>query len=310
MDSDRIEAQIDPSRALSELGYAGASEPERVVGGWETLLWMFSTQDGRQHSLRVFQLPGLSDDARREVAWRERIALEACGRAGLPAPRVETVGEVQGLPAMVLSWCPGMPLLSLIEKRPWSMWRLGRLFGQTQARLHAVAPPAEFLEQAPNDWASRVGGRHAALAAHVLSLQPSTDSLIHMDFHPLNLITDGVAVTGIVDWAGAAAGDRRADLARTVVTLLAAPVPPGPLRPVLNLARKLVMRAWRSGYEELAGPLPDYVPFLAWAGATLLLEMERDVGGANVWGTEQDIERFRHLIDAWAREAGILDEPA
>jgi aminoglycoside phosphotransferase (APT) family kinase protein len=305
MDSDDIEARIDPRRALADLGYAVVSEPERVLGGWETLLWRFSSPDNCQHSLRVYQLPGLPEDARREVARRERIALDACEKAGLPAPRVETAGEVQGLPAMVLSWCPGMPLLSVIEKRPWSMWRLGRLFGRTQARLHAVAPPAELVATAPDDWTSRVGEKHGALTAHVLSLPPSIDTLIHMDFHPLNLITNGSEVTGIIDWAGAAAGDRRADLARTVATLLAAPVPPGPLRPALNLARKLVTRAWRSGYEEAAGHMPDYTPFLAWAGATLLLEMERDIGGANVWETEQDIERFRHLIDVWAREAGI-----
>lgn len=305
MDRGDIEARIDPQHALASLGYAQASQLERVLGGWETLLWRFATPDGRQHSLRVYQLPRLAEDGWRDVAWRERIALEACEKGGLPAPRVETAGEVQGVPAVVLSWCPGKPLLSVIENHPWSVWRMGRLFGRMQARLHALTPPAELVAKAPDDWVWRVGDKHAALAAHVLSLQPSIDSLIHMDFHPLNLIVDGATVTGIVDWAGAAAGDRRADLARTVATLLAAPVPPGPLRPLLNLARKLVMRAWRSGYEEVAGPMPDYRPFLAWAGATLLLEMEALIGYPDVWGTEQDVEKFRRLVDVWAEETGV-----
>jgi hypothetical protein len=300
MDVAEIEAQIDPRKALAGLGYAETSEPQRVKGGWDTLLWRFGTPDGREHSLRVFILP-----TRQEIAWRERIALETCARAGLPAPRVEKVGEVQGLPALVLSWCPGLPILSFIEKRPWALWRLGRLFGRTQAQLHTVTPPPEFVEKAPDDLLKRVPDGYADLVAHASSLKLSTSYFIHMDFHPINLVSDGTSVTGILDWSYAAAGDPRADLARTEITLLAAPIPPGPFRPLLNLVRNLILRAWRSGYEELAGPMPDFRHLRAWAGATLLLETELDMGRPGVWATEETAERFRRMIDLWAREARI-----
>lgn len=300
MDIAEIEAQIDPRRALAALGYAETSEPQRVTGGWDTLLWRFGTPDGRQHSLRVFHLPG-----RNEIAWRERIAMETCAKAGLPAPRVETVGEVQGLPAMVLSWCPGVPILAFVEKKPWALWRLGRLFGRAQAQMHAVAPPDEFVAVAPDDWVYRGGDQYADLATHALSMGLSASSLIHMDFHPINLISDGTTVTGIIDWSGAAAGDPRADLARTEVTIVWAPIPPGPLRPLLNLARSLILRAWRSGYEEVAGLMPDFRPLRAWAGATLLAETEVSIGRPHVWSTQEDIERLRRRIDLWARQAGI-----
>ena len=300
MNVKEIEARLDPRQALAQLGFPEVGEPERVLGGWDTLLWHFATPDGREHSLRVYHLP-----QRKEVAWRESVALETCAGAALPAPRVEAAGEVDGLPAAVLSWCPGRPLLGVIEQRPWAVWRLGRLFGRTQARIHAVAAPAAFVASAPADWLSRISERDAGLAEHVRSLRPSTRSLIHMDFHPLNLIVDGGKITGILDWAGAAAGDPRADLARTAATLLSAPVPPGPLKPLLNVARGLVLRAWRSGYEELAGPMPDYRPFLPWARATLLAETELVMDRPEVWATEQDVARLRHLIDIWAREAGV-----
>lgn len=298
-DAEEIEAQIDPRQALAALGYEETSEPQRVTGGWDTLLWRFATPDGREHSLRVHVLPH-----REEIAWRERVALEICNKEGLPAPRVEAAGEFNGLPATVLSWCPGRPLLTVIEKQPWSMWRLGRLFGETQARVHAVASPPQFVARGPQDWLLRLDERYAHLAAGVLSLEPAATSLIHMDFHPLNLITDGATVTGIVDWEGAAAGDPRADLARTVVTILAAPVPPGPLRPALNLARKLMLRAWRSGYEAAAGRMPDYRPFMAWAGATFLAEFELVLHRPGVWGTERDMETLRRQVEVWEREAG------
>ena len=300
MDAPDIEAQLDPSHVLAHLGFPETSEPRRVSGGWDTLLWRFQTPDGREHSLRVYHLPRLQP-----IAWRERIALETCARAGLPAPRVEAGGEFEGLPAMVLSWCPGRPLLSYVEQKPWALWRLGRLFGRAQAQIHAVAPPPEFAATAPDDWVSRVADEHADLVAHARSLGLSTGSLIHMDFHPLNLISDGATVTGIIDWTGAAAGYPRADLARTAITLIAAPVPPGPLAPLLNLARSLIMRAWRSGYQTLAGPIPDYRPLRAWATATRLAEVEFVIDRPNVWGTQEDIRRFRRRLEVWAREAGI-----
>jgi aminoglycoside phosphotransferase (APT) family kinase protein len=274
MDVAEIEAQIDPRQALAGLGYAETSEPRRVTGGWDTLR-------------------------------RERLALETCARAALPAPRVETVGEVQGLPAMVLSWCPGASMLSILEKKPWTLWRLGRLFGRTQAQMHTVTPPDEFVASAPDEWASRVTHQYADLAAHASSLGLSTSSLIHTDFHPANVIIDGATVTGIIDWEVAAAGDPRTDLARTEITILAAPIPPGPLRPLLNLARSLLLRAWRAGYQELAGPIPDYALLKAWAAATFVTETEFVLDRPNVWGTEKDIDKLRRLIDRWAREAGI-----
>ena len=108
----------------------------------------------------------------------------------------------------------------------------------------------------------------------------------------------------------ATAGDPRADLARTEITLLWAPLPPGPLRPLLNLARNVFLRAWRSGYEEQGGPIPDFRPLRAWAGATLLTEIELVIDRPSVWGTREDIERLRHLVHVWAREAGIRQQHA
>src|SRR3990172_12857306 len=103
---DAAEPQVDPRQALAALGYRETTEPQRVKGGWETLLWRFATPDGRQHSLRVHYLP-----EREEFARRERLALQACEMGGLPAPRLQTAGEVEGLAAVGLSWCPGKPPL-------------------------------------------------------------------------------------------------------------------------------------------------------------------------------------------------------
>ena len=45
------------------------------------------------------------------------------------------------------------------------------------------------------------------------------DSLVHMDYHPLNVMVDGVRVTGVLDWVNADVGDRHLDAAMTAVIL-------------------------------------------------------------------------------------------
>jgi aminoglycoside phosphotransferase (APT) family kinase protein len=289
---------VEPREALAALGFRAAADPVRLTGGWDTLLWRFSAEDGREHVLRVFHLPDAA-----AISRRERIALEACAAAGLSAPRVEAVGEFHGLPVIVQSWCPGTPLLTLLEKRPWKVGRLGRLFGTTQARLHEVPAPEELRATAPRDWASRVGDEHTQLAEQAIALAPSTVSLVHLDYHPLNVIVDERGQAAVIDWGYAAAGDPSVDLAVTAATLLAAPAPPGPLRPILDFMRTLIIRSWERGYRQTAGTLPDYRPLLPWAGAMLLHQTKMAIGREGVWGTEKDIETLRRLIPRWVDEA-------
>jgi hypothetical protein len=65
------------------------------------------------------------------------------------------------------------------------------------------------------------------------------------------------------------------------------------------------MSAWRSGYRQEAGGIPDYKPFMAWAGATLLAEIELVIDRADVWGTPDDVRRLAQLVRAWASDDGI-----
>jgi len=294
MDLAALEQSVDPRATLMALGYAEITEPVRITGGWETLIWRFQTPDGRDHSLRVYFVPGSQPMARREM-----IALRTCEAAGIPAPRIETIGEHQGMPAAVLTWCPGVPILTAVEQKPWLILRLSRIFGRTHARLHTVPPPAELVAEAPDEWLGRVMDYHRHLAERMKLLDLATDTLIHMDFHPLNVVGVGNEVTGILDWAGAAAGDRRADLARTHFTLAGAPIPPGPMKPLFAAMRGLMIRSWRAGYKDVAGAIPEYREFMAWAGATLVLETERVVDREAVWGTREDLERFKRLVEHW-----------
>ncbi len=286
--SQPVHPEIDPQSAVAGLGFPEASDFQRIKGGWETMIWRFHTPDGRDHSLRVYPLPDHGPAIRNET-----IALRHCESLDLPAPRVEAEGRVQGLPALVLSWCPGKPLLALFEQKPWRIHGMAHLFGRAQARLHRNPPPPELADGAPASWVNLVPADCAHLADAVLALNPRADTLIHMDFHPGNVISDGKSVTGLVDWAGAAAGDIRADLARTAVTLETAPMPHGPLRLVYQSMRSIMLAGWKSGYRAEAGALPDYTAFKTWAAASLLREVERLIGLPGVWGGPEFVDELR-----------------
>ncbi len=294
------EGELDPCAVLSSLGFDKVTTPEPVLGGWETSLWRFATPDGRHHALRIYPSAESADAARREEA-----ALRACEAAGIPVPAVEASGQWEGRPVLVESWCAGSTSLDYMVRHPWSAWRQGVTFGRQQARIHRVAPPSVLLEGAPDNWLAWSGQGHPEILARVRAMDVSVASLVHFDYHPLNVLTDGRRITGIIDWPNAFAGDPRADIARTATLLLAASAPPGPTRLVIGSLRQLFYLAWRRGYASEAGPLGDLAPFMALAGITRLQDLESARSRPQAWADEADFVAARRWVERWKRRAGI-----
>ena len=293
-------AEIDPRAVLRSLGYDEVEALERVLGGWETSLWRFVTPDGERHALRVHPGPEHALGAR-----NEETALRACVATGVPAPAVEATGQWEGRPVLVLSWCPGRTCLAAMLRRPWSIWRIGLSLGRQQARIHRVPPPSVLLEGAPEYWLARGALQCPEVFARVRRMALSTASLIHLDYHPLNVLMDRGRITGILDWSNAAAGDPRADFARTAALLLTASAPPGPARLPIGAARRLFYLAWRRGYVSAAGPLGDLAPLMAWAGATRLQDLGYARTRPQSWAGAEDFAAARRWVDQWKRRAGI-----
>ena len=112
-------------------------------------------------------------------------------------------------------------------------------------------------------------------------------------------------VTGVLDWANAAVGDPRADLARTVTLLRLAPSPPGtPAVLVLGL-RRVLETGWWLGYQQLAGPFGDMAPFYAWAGAMMERDLRPKLGKHGVWLQPSDLARIHRWTTTWKRRAGV-----
>lgn len=176
-------------------------------------------------------------------AAREAAALDAAGRAGCAVPAVDGAFGYDGRPGPILQRIDGPDLLSVIEKRPWTVVSAARTMGRVHAELHRVVAPRELpsvklvlesrikaSEEIPSDL--------AGFALDVLKQLPDGDRLCHGDFHPGNIL---VSERGpfVVDWINAGRGEPAGDVARTNLLLkLGSP-------PRMSLAMRALVRFGR-----------------------------------------------------------------
>jgi len=286
--------ELDPIAILDALGFLGPARTTPVTGGLDAAIWKVErgTETYALRVLRPEQAP---------VATREAAAMAAAAAAGLPVPRVHAAGSWRDRPAMLLDWCPGRPVADELPTHPWRAWTLGFQMGRTQAAIHDLAVPDAFAET--TSWRN-LSGENARLQAWLDRVPARAPALLHLDYHPLNVLADGARLSAVLDWANARPGDPRADLARTVSILRLAPLPVGPVGAAARGTIRLLEAGWRRGYEQTAGPMGDMRPFYAWAGAMMERDLAQHVGHPGAaWLTEAHMDRIRRWRARWMARA-------
>jgi aminoglycoside phosphotransferase (APT) family kinase protein len=207
----------------------------------------------------AFALRAFKDVATRE---RELLAMQAATHGSVPIARPRAVGTWQSRPAMLLDWVVGRPLLDLLQSSPMHVLSSGVAFGRAQRGLHAVRAPAA-LRGTWQDWPKPTTPE---IKLKLAAVPMRMDRLLHLDYHPLNVIVDGTTLA-IIDWTNAHRGDPRADFARTLTILRHLPLDAS--RQV-RLAQRVFELAWRLGYGP---PGPSMDVFYAWAGQAMLHDL-------------------------------------
>ena len=215
------QTDLSPLDVLHSLGITGTPTVTSVQAGFDRAMWKVEYED-QTYALRVFR-PGEDGDCK-----REQVVMAAARTAGLPVPEVHAAGVWQGHPVLLLTWLVGRMVADELCARPWQVWRLGIAFGRMQAAIHAVPVPA-LLRQQPDAWIAWKCAGDQSLQDRLRHLPSDEVALLHLDYHPHNVLTDGKQITGIVDWTNAHAGDPRADAARTVSILRVDPLARKPL---------------------------------------------------------------------------------
>lgn len=254
---------------MRELGFGDSYAASVLAENRGKGVWRVRGKDGT-FALRVLR-PG-----EHETALAEGRAMEAAADAGAPAPRVVAAGTWDTRPVMLLSWCEGRTLRDAGRQRPWAAFALGIACGRAQARLNAQPAPADL---AATPWMTRFGDVDAELGSRLAAAQGTRAGLLHLDFHPDNVLVSGREVSGLVDWTNACGGDGRADLARSW-SLLTHRARGGTRARVTGFVWRVAAAGWQRGYEQVAGPQRDMLVFRIWA-LTGLLHSLRAEGAAS-----------------------------
>ncbi len=279
---------INPHEILEHLGIRRCGIARPVEGGLDTTIWRVRCEHG-DYALRLFR------EGSEEWADRELATMQAVAAAGGQVPEVVAYGTWNARRAMVMNWCPGNTVFHEFKRRPWAVRSIGYEFGRAQAALHQLNP--DLPDIPPDDWRTRLGPIDDDLHERLNNLDLQTDRLLHLDYHPLNVMFCNDRVGCILDWGNASIGDPRADVARTWSILRLMPLPPSRAGVALGPARKLLAAGWLRGYQETAGDLGDIDIFKLWAATSMVTDLQRHLGKPHSWISEQHIDAVQRRVN-------------
>ena len=155
--------------------------------------------------------------------------LDLARAAGLPVPHYELVADLDDATVLVQQRLPGAPPATFDADLVDQLAALVDRFAALLAGRPDVAVPDLFLTtDGPGFCLHRPLAVHSRRTARLLdriheigaTAPPMTgDDLVHLDLHPGNILVADGHITGIVDWDGAARGDRHFDLVTLQFTL-------------------------------------------------------------------------------------------
>jgi len=215
-----------------------------ITSGWETQIFSFdlewTTKRGKMQEGLIIRV--YSPKVGEEKAERESTVMTQLLRVGYPVPRIhvtETDDSILGNPFIIMDRIDGTTLNdrlgpSVAENDKWVM-----VFSRLFVKLHNldwkyfVADSQSYPPEDPYYIVnSKIAEARNALKHHgKQELMPIVDwlhkriesvpcekpSLIHGDFHPMNVMIDGNQNPFVIDWGATKIGDFRMDLAWTLL---------------------------------------------------------------------------------------------
>lgn len=224
----------------------------------------------------------------REWAKAEAEITRAVHAAGLPAPSVGYVVDVEGRPGIVCERVAGRSLRDQLVAAPWRAGWGGRVLARLHRDLHARAIPGRFgtVRQKIADAIAGVGDALGADGARLLTALlelPDGEALCHYDFHPDNVLGEDERLR-VIDWSNACSGPPAADVARTLLLLRSPYLPddfPAALRPVVGGLKHWLAAAYVSEYRSLSGLRQAEID--AWLPVVAGARLREEVPGEREW---------------------------
>ncbi|MEQ7123355.1 phosphotransferase [Actinopolymorpha sp. B11F2] len=280
----------------------------RLDGGIATATHLLRVSD-RQGLCRDLVLKRyLADDDTAALEWERLGFAQRCGVA-TPAPvGVDLAGRWFGTPALVMTALPGAMVYDPVDPKAWVAALARALVGIHRTDLSPPLPAAvrrppswRSFDRAglPESWRGERSDGVARVADRLRLLGPAQpEVLCHGDFHPGNVLFDGDAVVGVVDWSGARIEPAESDVAncRVELALIGGDLPD----------------LFAADYAEARGRPLEHLPLwdaLAGAGTMSWLPYAGEKvnqAGAEIT-REQALVRIERFVDDALARAGAAD---
>jgi len=177
----------------------------------------------------------------------------------LAVPDVYGIETVDGKRGIVYERVDGPTLTLRLTRKPWQLKGLAR----QMASLHAVLgrqsgeglPPQKELLEYNISHAPQLSQEEKDAVIRYLRGLPDGKQACHGDFHPDNILLSPQGPV-VIDWTTGSCGQPAADAARTELILNYAALPPAmpkPVRTVLTLLRKALLREYLKSYMAHSG---------------------------------------------------------
>jgi uncharacterized protein (TIGR02172 family) len=219
------------------------------------------------------------------VHFEARIG-QIVAEAGLHAPAIGEVVQVDDRMGIVYERIDGISMLDTLAKQPWTLLRVARQFAKVHAAMHNCERPdlpsqRESMLRAIHH-APRLNDEARERVLKVLEQLPEGSSVCHGDYHPDNILMSARGPV-VIDWMTTTCGNPVADVARTTLMFRVAVLPPY-MGTVKRMMTQVFKRAFYSiylrAYLELR-PFPveqieTWMPILAAARLNEGIAQEED----------------------------------
>ena len=221
-------------------------------------------------------------------------------------PRILGTVTIEERPGIVMERLAGPDQLSLLGRKPWTIWTAAGNLARLHAQLHSTVAPEQLPSLKSSVQAEIKQSRsippevkESTLAA--LDRLPDGVAVCHWDFHPGNVIetADGPK---IIDWTSVRRGNALADVARTLLIIRGGALPPGTpflVRNLTALGRRVLSWRYLRAYRRLR-PFDD-TELTAWGFVGAASRLSYDIPEERV----RLLERLDRENRA-ARERGLL----
>ncbi|MFL5244616.1 MAG: phosphotransferase [Gemmataceae bacterium] len=238
--------------------------PAYIPNGWETHTYAFRVEaaDHQPQELRgplVIRIYSSPQGLPR--AWHEFEIQRHLIADGFPAPAAKVLEEdctLFGGPFLIMEQVQGLSLVDFLSRNPLWLWPAAYQMALTQIKLHRLptekfpAPSESFLNRRLEEIEELVEEYNLPGLAPGLTWlkehrpqEPDKPSILHLDYHPLNLMRPPDGALAVLDWPEADIGDFHADFATSLMLMACCPVGDSSLfdQILLPIGRSL-LRMW------------------------------------------------------------------